>query len=117
MEINNRRDFWDSQNIIARIKELEGVEEYDLGEQNELKMLLEFAKEGESLSDWEYSVTFIRDSHFKDYAIELAEELGATSSQKSNTWPYNCIDWDRAARELQYDYTCIYMDGVAYWAR
>ena len=117
MEINNRGDLWDSRDIIARIKELEEVEEYDLGEQNELKMLLEFAEEGESLSDWEYGATFIRDSYFRDYAIELAEEVGATSTEKSNTWPYNCIDWDQASWELQCDYTCVYMDGVAYWSR
>jgi hypothetical protein len=117
MEINNEGDFWDSRDILARIEELQAVEEYDLGEQSELKMLLEFAEEGEGLTDWEYGVTFIRDSHFRDYAIEMAEEIGATSSQEPNAWPHNCIDWDQAARELQWDYTCIYMDGIAYWAR
>lgn len=37
-----------------------------------------------------------------DFAQEMAEQLGAL---KDNTeWPYTCIDWEYAARELMYDY-------------
>lgn len=64
--------------------------------------------------DW-YPVTLVRDSHFKDYAQELAEDIGAINSDA--TWPNNCIDWERAARELQYDYTSVEFDGVTYWVR
>lgn len=35
----------------------------------------------------------------RDYAEQLAEELGAIPSQLE--WPLNCIDWDDAWRELE----------------
>lgn len=40
---------------------------------------------------------------FRDYAENLAEEIGAVNPDA--TWPNNCIDWERAARELAMDYT------------
>jgi hypothetical protein len=64
--------------------------------------------------DW-YPVTLIRDSYFKDYAQELAEDIGAINSDAS--WPNNCIDWDKAARELQMDYSSVEFDGVTYHYR
>lgn len=68
--------------------------------------------------EWEgqwYPVTLIRDSHFRDYAEELADDIGAIN--KNSTWPNNCIDWDRAASELQMDYSTVEYDGVTYWYR
>lgn len=38
----------------------------------------------------------------EDFAQELAEQLG--SIDKNVSWPYTCIDWEWAARELMYDY-------------
>ena len=38
----------------------------------------------------------------EEFAQELAEELGAIDHDA--TWPMNCIDWKKAARELMYDY-------------
>jgi antirestriction protein len=38
----------------------------------------------------------------KDFAEEMAESTGAINEDV--TWPYTCIDWERAARELMYDY-------------
>jgi len=67
---------------------------------------------------WEgvwYPITLIRDSYFRDYAEELAEDIGAINANA--TWPNNCIDWDRAARELQADYTSVDFDGETYWTR
>lgn len=37
-----------------------------------------------------------------DFAENLAEEMGLTDKKQS--WPHYCIDWDYAARELMYDY-------------
>jgi antirestriction protein len=43
----------------------------------------------------------------EEFAQELAEEIGAVNHSAS--WPNNCIDWERAARDLMYDY--FEMDG------
>jgi hypothetical protein len=64
--------------------------------------------------DW-YPLTLIRESYFRDYAQELAEDIGAVNAQA--TWPNNCIDWDQAARELQMDYTSVTIDGMTYFYR
>ncbi|KKL86611.1 hypothetical protein LCGC14_1942930, partial [marine sediment metagenome] len=64
--------------------------------------------------DW-YPVTLIRDSYFKEYAQELADDIGAIDSDL--TWPNNCIDWDQATRELQMDYSTVEFDGITYWYR
>ena len=34
-----------------------------------------------------------------------------------SNWPFNCIDWEKAAEELQQDYMSIDFDGVTYWMR
>ena len=64
--------------------------------------------------DW-YPVTLVRDSYFKTYAQELAEECGMIDEKAQ--WPNTCIDWGQAARELQHDYTPCEIDGVIYWYR
>lgn len=64
--------------------------------------------------DW-YPVGLIIDSYFEDHARELAEDIGAISG--SEEWPLNCIDWERAARELQMDYSIVSFQGVTYWYR
>ena len=46
---------------------------------------------------------------------ELADDIGAIP--RDVAWPYTCIDWERAARELQYDYTGADFDGVTYYYR
>lgn len=62
-----------------------------------------------------YPITLVRDSYFEDFARQEAEDLGLIKSDAS--WPYTCIDWERAARDLQMDYTLIDFDGVSYWVR
>lgn len=86
---------------------------YDAEELAALKALAEEA-EG-CASDWHHGETLIRDSHFRDYAMELAEDIGAIPADA--TWPCTCIDWDQAARELQMDYSAVDFDGVTYWIR
>ena len=67
---------------------------------------------GDSAKD---GVTLIRDSYFKSYAQEFADDIGAVNRESG--WPNSCIDWDQAADELQTDYTSIEWDGVTYWGR
>lgn len=84
---------------------------------NLLNIMAELAGNGgdeQWRGDW-YPLTLIRESHFRDYAQELAEDIGAVNAQA--TWPNNCINWDQAARELQMDYSCISFNGATYYYR
>ena len=118
-EISNHDVIIDSRDIIERIDELEsdfadGTR--DESEKDELIALKALAKEGEDYSpDWKYGETLIRDTYFKDYAMDLAEDIGAIDSNAN--WPASCIDWDQAASDLQMDYTMIDYDGIDYWIR
>lgn len=95
--------------------------EYEHEQRAELKMLTELLEELEGnggdeqwRGSW-YPVTLIRESYFKDYAEELAEDIGAINSEAS--WPNNHIDWDAAADELLGDYTSTEFEGVTYYYR
>jgi len=141
--ISNADDVIDSRDVIARIEELEseltdafegetledrgtfkewleeisGDNAHTLQDAaNELLPLLALAEEAEGYAaDWRHGETLIRDSYFERYAMELADECGMMN--KSDSWPYTCIDWERAARELQYDYTSVEFGDVMYWIR
>lgn len=136
-EITNSEDIIDSRDIIERIKYLErekeialdGVPESEYGdsenekytewndssEAEELSNLLALQEEASASPDWKYGEVLIRDSYFEDYAQELAEDIGAIN--KDAQWPNNCIDWEKAARDLQYDYSLVSFDGIDYWIR
>lgn len=126
MGISNTDDVIDSRDVIKRIEALEaaplGNSDYDgrpLTEQeaNELVTLKALASEAADYApDWEYGETLIRDSYFTDYARELADELGMTADSTIQ-WPFTCIDWDQAARELRMDYTAVQFGDVTYWVR
>lgn len=91
------------------------LEEWDDDNGAELKALKALAEEGEGCGDWSHGEALIRDSYFEDYARELADDCGMVP--KDLAWPCTCIDWEQAARELQYDYTTVDFDGVTYWIR
>lgn len=133
-DVSNRKDVIDSRDVIARIEELEeerdsfeagsgeareGAESWAEAfpeEAEELKILSALAEEAEGYaSDWRHGEALIRDTHFEDYARQLAEDIGAIKGNES--WPLNCIDWERAASELKYDYTSVDFGGVEYWIR
>lgn len=99
-------DLIDSREVIAAVEaDPDGLD---------TQALIELAVQGETLEDWNYGCTLVRDSYFTEYAQELARDIGAAPS---NEWPGRCIDWEQAARELQVDYTPLDFDGVTYWAR
>jgi hypothetical protein len=57
--------------------------------------------------------TFIAEYDWENYARDLAEDqIGA-----SHEWPLDCIDWEKAAEELQVGYTSVDFDGETYWYR
>jgi hypothetical protein len=144
--IDNGQDIMDSRDVIERFEELEAerdaakwegpgpdaegdaveapfaaecgddfTDDWDDELESEYQSLKALCEEGEGYGDWEGGETLIRDSYFERYAQEFAEDIGAIDPTAS--WPNNCIDWERAARELQYDYTSIDFDGVDYWVR
>jgi len=90
---------WDASDEAAELAELKALQEQAEG----------------YAGDWRHGATLVRDSYFRCYAQELAEDIGALDRNAS--WPYTCIDWDRAARELRMDYTAVDFAGVAYWVR
>lgn|SRR3990167_11094124 len=59
--------------------------------------------------------TLIADHYFKDYAQQLANDIGAVNDDLE--WPLACIDWEHAVRELQHDYTQFEVNGTKYWFR
>jgi hypothetical protein len=117
-------DIIDIRDIIARVEELEELQEAGEHLQTpdcELTMLLSVLDDLQGMGgdeqwrgDW-YPVTLIRDSYFTQYAQELAEDIGAVKADAQ--WPHTCIDWEHAARELQYDYTAVDIGDLTYWTR
>ena len=124
MNIDNNDDMIDSRDLVERMEELqeEIQDAKDLGEAEPddvlalLGDLEAFAKKFEDYApDFHYGETAIRDSYFQEYAQQLAEDCGMVEA--SCKWPNHCIDWERAAHELQQDYSAIDFDGVTYWVR
>lgn len=93
------------------------VKDWDESDEGqELAKLKAFAEEAESSSsDWTYGATLIHEDYFEDYARDLAAE--GDYDMKNEQWPYTCIDWAKAAEELQQDYTSVDFDGETYWVR
>lgn len=60
-------------------------------------------------------IQMIADSYFEEYAQDLAEDIGAMDPKQG--WPHTCIDWAKAAQELQQDYATVTIDGQDYWVR
>lgn len=88
----------------------------DPDDAEEYAKLKAFAKEFENYApDYSHRRAAIRDSYFQEYAMQLADDIGAVKDDAA--WPHTCIDWKQAARELQTGYTAIEFDGVTYWVR
>jgi len=113
MKPTNNDDMIDSRDVITTIDELKYTATPD--EKDYLYSLFALVKEAEGSPDWEYGETLIRDTYFKDYAMQLADDIGAIN--RDSHWPNDYIDWDRAASDLQMDYTSVDFDGVEYWIR
>ena len=63
----------------------------------------------------EHDVTVIPDGMFKEYAMQLADDLGFDTAGLA--WPACCIDWDEAADMLIQDYTAAEVNGMTFWFR
>ena len=130
-ELLTELEVWKSQltdDDFLRLTEGFGCEKSELDDEDFLEEWQNTTSDGEehksiadleeeiNSSEWRHGLQLIADSYFTQYAEELAEDLGITSS-KFQDWPYNCIDWEKAASELQYDYSCVDFDGETYWYR
>lgn len=111
-----RGDDGDAEAHAAQIRAERDLNNWDDEYADELRILKALADEASGYAaDWQHGETLIRDSYFKDYAQELAEDIGAIDNNAS--WPLTCIDWDQAARELRMDYSAVDFDGITYWIR
>lgn len=114
--IDNHDDIIDSRDVIERIEQLNALEDdRDDDENAELATLVALANEAEGYGDWAHGETLVRDSHFVEYAQQLADDIGAIDRNAS--WPLNHIDWEAAAEALKQDYSSVDFDGVTYWIR
>lgn len=125
LNVNGSDDVIDVRDIIERVEELR-LESHNpeadpelVGELKELeKFLSEIAGNGGDLN-WEdnwYPVTLIKDSYFEEYAQELASDLYGPEISNAH-WPFNQIDWSKAAEALQDDYTTEDLENETYWMR
>lgn len=87
---------------------LEDWEEENLEELNELLQL------ADEIPEWRHGETLINDDYFVEYAIDFAGDLCGAQLQN---WPFDCIDWDRAADALKMDYSSCEYQGNTYWFR
>lgn len=89
--------------------------EQDFGthEETELAELEELESE---ISDFMHGETMVPETEFQDYARELAEECGGYDSRNVK-WPFTCIDWSQAAKELAMDYSTVTYQGTDYYVR
>lgn len=80
----------------------------------QIKMLKEFLEELQAnSSDWRHE-TVIADDHFVAYAQDIADELSDADFMQ---WPFDCIDWEKAADRLKEDYNSADLDGEEFWIR
>ena len=117
-EIGAYEDIIDVRDVIARYEYIEDDED-ETEEAAALKALLEELEGNGGDEQWRgdwYPDTLIRDRHFQDYAQELAEDVFSDEFAAAR-WPFDCIDWQQAANELQQDYGSVEFNGVTFWYR
>ena len=123
--ISNTEDIIDIRDVMARVEYLADADDVDTDAESEdqqelasLTALLEECRGNGGDEKWRgdwYPVILVRESHFKDYAQELAEEIGAIDPKA--TWPLYHIDWEAAAKSLSMKYFAVDFDGTEYLTR
>lgn len=90
------RDEWsgDSAEILAKLEKLQ--------------------EDAEGYSDWRHGATLIADHYFETYARDYSEDINGTDSKG---WPFDYIDWEKAADALKMDYTMVTYGTTDYWVR
>jgi len=107
--------------MTDRVDELRGLTMMTKQEMDEfdfLVALLEKCKDKGGDLHWEgdwYPSQLINLNYFEEYAKELAQDLGCISGNEE--WPFNCIDWKKAAEILSQDHAQITYGKETYLAR
>lgn len=112
--IRNIEDTIYVTDIIERIDDLEDDRFKTRGEVEELEELKDLVEQVRSYEGWEDGI-LIHEDYFVNYAREYAMDTCFINDPYS--WPYNCIDWEAVADQLQNDYSIITFDGVDYYIR
>ena len=105
----------DSRDLIKELDELEAREDHELDADDRERMAEIEAIASAGIPDWPYGEALIREDYFVTYAQELAEDVGAISSELQ--WPLCHIDWEAAAEALKADYVEVELGGHTYYAR
>lgn len=115
-------DIFDIRTVIKKFEELEDLDERDEFEEAEFKELEEFLHDVRGRGgdeqwrgDW-YPVTFIDEDYFEQYAREFAEDIYGDEIATAK-WPFDHIDWEKAAEDLKQDYSSVEADTVTYYYR
>ncbi len=118
-------DVIDSRDVVSAIDHLESIlPEREEGDESDdehaderalLAALVELREDYSGSEGFDDGATLIRESHFREYAEQLADDIGAID--RNATWPLTCIDWDKAADELKADYTTSEVDGTTFYYR
>lgn len=90
------------------LSDLKEWEDENLEELEELRTLRD------EIPEWLDGEALINDDYFVEYAADLADDL---YDMHAHSWPFDCIDWDRAAEALQMDYSSCEYQGETYWFR
>jgi hypothetical protein len=121
--IDHTADIIDIRDIIERFEELEEEmmgEGEDLSTQRHELVHLTALLEGLKVyggderwrGDW-YPGVLIRETYFRDYAIELLNDAG--DLEHIPAWVE--IDWEGTVENVRGDYSPIVIDSVTYWYR
>ena len=65
---------------------------------------------------WDSGLTYIAEEDFEEYAQELAADLYGEGIRNAS-WPFDCIDWEKAAASLRMGYSSIDYQGTTYLFR
>lgn len=107
------------RSVFDRVKELRNApaSEMALHEFEELSILKQLLSDlgiADNLAEFGESPFYlVADSYMERHAEELAKECDLIDSKPS--WPFNCIDWKKAADMLRADYASVEICGKTYW--
>ena len=115
-------DILDTRDILQELDALldrrddeEQTDPLDSDESERIDVLL--ALRSDIGDEFDYGVSLIPEGDFEDHAREMASDVVEDFDKKSSEWPFSCIDWEHAARELRHDYSTVDFDGESYLFR